>query len=219
MDVVRTCRRQRKLKWNKGNYRELVNFKLPRRDSKNKSKKLNWKRNVSGTSARGNLFPIKVLQKEGSKVKVHYIGYDKKYDEWKDQCDVEMIADEPESIQEQTQNKNPVPEEPQSIVYKPYSLYGDLSARIKKAIICSRTASPKVNIVMPFDVLMFNGGMKIAGKPVKKIGKVQYYGISGYTDLSHLLGKNWHIRGLNDRGDYGYVIEETVRFFINSLSQ
>ena len=112
MDVVRTCRRQRKLKWNKGNYQKLVNFKLPRRDSKNK---LNWKRNVSGTSARGNLFPIKVLQKEGSKVKVHYI----KYDEWKD---VKMIADKSESIQEQTQDKNLVPEEPQSIVYKPYSL-------------------------------------------------------------------------------------------------
>lgn len=138
------------------------------------------------------MFPIKVLQKEGDKVKVHYIGYDKKYDEWKDQREVEIITDgevnQPESIQEQRQDE--------PIVYKPYSLYNDLSVRIKKAIICSRTASPKVKIIMPFDVMMFNGGMKMAGRPVKKIGKVQYYGISCYQDLNHLLGENWHVRGL-----------------------
>ena len=67
---------------------------------------------------------------------------------------------------------------------------------------------------MLFDVLMFNGGMKTVGRPVKKIGRLQYYGISCYQDLNHLLGKNWHVRGLNGQGDYGYAIQETVQFFI-----
>ena len=70
-----------------------------------------------------------------------------------------------------------------SIVYKPYSLYKDLSMQIKKSIVCSRNASPKVKIIMPFDLWMFNGGMKMAGRPVKKIGRVQYYELDNYQDL------------------------------------
>ena len=67
---------------------------------------------------------------------------------------------------------------------------------------------------MPIDILLFNGGLKMAGKATKKVGGVQYYGIDEYRDLNNLLGNNWHVRGLNSHGDYGYAIKNTVQFYV-----
>ena len=179
-----TVKRERKLKWNKASYRNLVTFKLPRRSLRDGRVKAIRNRK---TEAAHNLFPIKVLQKEGDKVKVHYVGYDKKYDKWKNQCDIEAITEDVVSQPESIQNEREADID-NSIVYKPYSLYEDLSVWIKKSIVCSRNASPKVKI-MPLDLLMFNGGMKMAGRSVKKIGRVQYYELDNYQHLNHLLGK------------------------------
>lgn len=131
------------------------------------------------------MFPIKVLQREGDKVKVHYVGYDKRYDQWKNQCDIEAITEDVVSRPESIQNEREADID-NSTVYKPYSLYKDLSMQIKKSMVCSRNASPKVKIIMPFDLLMFNSGMKMAGRPVKKIGRVQYYELDNYQDLIHV---------------------------------
>ena len=35
-----------------------------------------------------------------------------------------------------------------------------------------------------------------------------------YKDLNHLLGKNWHVRGINSNGDYGYVVADIVDFYL-----
>ena len=67
---------------------------------------------------------------------------------------------------------------------------------------------------MPFDLLIFNGGLKLAATPGKKSGGIQYYRINNYKDLYPFLGVNWHIRGINGNGDYGYVLKETVEFCI-----
>ena len=179
VERMRTVKRERKLKWNKASYRDLVTFKLPWRSLKDGRVKVSQSRK---TEAARNLFPIKVLQKEGDKVKVHYVGYDKRYDHWKNQCDIEAITEDVVSRPESIQNGREADID-NSIVYKPYSLYKDLSMQIKKNIVCSRNASPKVKIIMPFDLLMFNGGMKMAGRPVKKIGRVQYYELDNYQNL------------------------------------
>ena len=44
---------------------------------------------------------------------------------------------------------------------------------------------------------------------------MQHYGIDQFSDLNHLLGANWHVRGLNSQGDYGYANKNTVQFYIN----
>ena len=84
--------------------------------------------------------------------------------------------------------------------------------RIKRSLTCARS-SPDVKIVMPFDALTFNGGLKSVGVPCKKVGGIQYYTIKAYEDLNALLGFNWHVRGINIIGDYGYVIKDTVEFY------
>ena len=67
---------------------------------------------------------------------------------------------------------------------------------------------------MSFDLLLFNRGLKLAAVPSRKSGGIQYYKITDYKDLYPLLGVNWHIRGINSNGDYGYVIKETIEFCI-----
>ena len=96
-----------------------------------------------------------------------------------------------------------------------YSLYRDLSLHIKRAFSCSRKASPEVKITMPFDVTLFNGGLRLAAIPLKKSrGQLQQYKIKHNKDLNHLLGTDWHIRVLNENGDCGCIISDTVRFYI-----
>ena len=67
---------------------------------------------------------------------------------------------------------------------------------------------------MPFDLLLFNGGLKAAGTPGKVVGGTQQYKIQNYKDLNHLLGDNWHFRAINANADYGYAVLETVMFYI-----
>ena len=97
-------------------------------------------------------------------------------------------------------------------MYTPYSLYQDLSIRIKRSLTCA-SGSPDVKIVMPFDALTFNGGLKSVKVQSKRIGGIQHYNIKAYKDLNVFLGCNWHVRGININGDYGYVIKDTV--FVN----
>ena len=72
---------------------------------------------------------------------------------------------------------------------------------------------------MSFDLLLFNGGLRLAAVPSRKSGGIQYYRINAYKDLYPLLGVNWHVRGINSNGDYGYVIKETVEFCIKKSRQ
>ena len=184
-------KRQRKLKGDKANYRELAKCALPRSISSRKKRKL---------KSKAGLYPIEIVETDSEdRVKVHYIGYSDTFDEWKDLSEIEDITTEVPSPQDQQ-------------TYAPYSLYHDLSIRIKRSLTCARS-SPDVKIVMPFDALTFNGGLKSVGMPCKKIGGIQHYKIKAYEDLNVLLGCNWHVRGININGDYGYVIKDTVEFY------
>ena len=63
---------------------------------------------------------------------------------------------------------------------------------------------------MPFDLLLFNGGLKEVGVPSKSVGDIQHYKIGHYRDLNHLFGQNWYVRDINVNGDYSFVICDTV---------
>jgi len=148
------------------------------------------------------LFSVKIIEKEDTRVKVHYIGYSNKFDEWKDESEVEVLHSKKLSVVDE------------STTYKPFSLYDKLHIKIKRALFCNRTASPIIKITMPFDLVLFDGGLKLAAVPSKKTGGIQYYKVTNYWDLNHLLGANWHFRCININGDYGYVIKDTLEFCI-----
>lgn len=188
--------RYEKRKKNRVDYKQLSDsFKLPRAKKTRASKE--------------KLFAVEVLQVENDRVKVHYVGYGEEYDEWKDQSEIETILGEDDDCGSDMVEANTV------VGYQPFSLYKELRIRIKRSLTCSRTASPLVKINIPFDILLFNGGLKQKGIPSEKKCGIQHYKIRNYTDLDDVLGSSWHFRGLNVNGDYGYAVLETVDFYIH----
>ena len=140
------------------------------------------------------LYDVEVLERDSGhqKIKIHYIGYSSRYDEWR-------------SASEVVQKEH---------VVEPFSLHKELASRIKTSLTSSRKGSPEVKVEMPFDRGLFEEGLKAKGQVVGKIrGNVQY-SISSYADLDSVLGKNWHLRGFNPAGDCCYPILETIRFYI-----
>ena len=132
--------RKLELKWNKANYKELSQLNLPKFSIKRRRK-------VSEK--------LYVIEKQENRVKIHYIGYEDHFDEWRDEAEVETLQDteETESIAEPCE------------VLEPYSFYSNVGIKIKRSLSCNRPASPVIKIVMPFNVIMFNGGLKSSGIP------------------------------------------------------
>ena len=176
------------------NYREANDVRIPRAE-----------RTRSTTS--NELYPVHVVERQGAKrVKVHYVGYSSAYDEWRDESELESIeVNEVESSEDTAYGEHS---------FEPFSLNKHLMLKIKQSLSCSRRSSPAIKIVVPFDAVHFNGGLKLLATPSKKVQGIQHYTIKHYEDLNPLLGKNWHYRGLNSNGDYGYVVLETIDFCI-----
>ena len=118
-------KRNSKLRWNKSNYRDLLICKLPRRSAKKVQQKL---------------FSVEIIEKEESRVKVHYIGYSNKFDEWKDESEVKVT----EEVLENNESS-----EETATAYRPFSLYDELRLKIKGILSCNRKASPIIKITMP----------------------------------------------------------------------
>lgn len=173
------------------NYKKLSNLTLPR------AKKV---------KCDDRLYPVEVVDKEDHRVKIHYLGYDSSYDEWREYGDVVPLT-------------SPDIAEGSQPLLQPFSLYAELGIKIKQALTCGRKESPSIRIDMPFDVLLFNGGLKIAGVPSQKIRGTQRYKINHFRDLNPFFGQHWHFRGLNTNGDYSYVVLETVEFHLHSRRQ
>ncbi len=58
---------------------------------------------------------------------------------------------------------------------------------------------------MPFDRILFDGGLKARAVTVIKSAQRKKYTIQRYSNLENPLGKRWHLRGINKAGDYCYV--------------
>ena len=192
--------RKRHLKWDVTNYKDLLSANC-RLEQGGKVK----------TRRKEELYPVEILERaEHKRVKVHYVGYEDVFDEWKDEDDLEEL-DQEVSSPSPAAKKSKMPVE----VFEPFSLYKELSFHIKRSLSCNRKSSPLIKITMAFDILLFNGGLKAAGTPRKVVKGVQHYKIQHYKDLNGLLGDNWHFRAINSNGDYGYVELSTVDFYIH----
>jgi len=144
-------------------------------------------------------------------VQVYYIGYDTKYDEWKDEAEIECLTDN-----ESEDSPVYLEMDSQSVgtCYKLLLLHDILRVQVKRALTCSRKDSPSIKSTMPFDILLYNGWLKATGVYSSIRAGIQHYKLENYADLNYLLGRNWHFRGLNANGDYGYTVLETIDFYI-----
>lgn len=89
-------------------------------------------------------------------MQIHYIGYDAKFDEWKDKAEIECLTDNEAEAQDSLEMDT----RSMSMYYKPLSLYDILRIQIKRVLTCGRKGSPSITISMPFDILLYNSGLK-----------------------------------------------------------
>ena len=93
-----------------------------------------------------------------------------------------------------------------------YTLYHDLSNKIKTSLNGCRKDSPVVCIKMPFDKNEYANGLQTCGRKKRVVRGIDHFTITKYQDLDKLLGKNWHYRGINVNGDFCFVMLNTVEF-------
>ena len=160
------------------------------------------------TSTVSKLYPIEVVESAGSKVRIHYIGYDDSTDEWREPTELVQLTSTRTprvSTNSNTQSMQPI---------QPFSLYNKLRIKIKQALVCGRKQSPVV-INMPFDFLLFTGGLQAVGTAKRVVHGDQYYQLQSYHNLDVILGPNWHYRGVNSNGDYAFVVLQSVEYSID----
>lgn len=95
-------------------------------------------------STTDELYPIEVIQQDGDRVKIHYVGYGED-DEWREMTDI-------------------VRTQPDVEPYVPYDAHRELGYQIALALNSKYRADPEVRIELPFDKLIFDGGLKQCGK-------------------------------------------------------
>ena len=77
-----------------------------------------------------------------------------------------------------------------------------------------RRSNPVVKIEMSFDRDVYEEGLSAAGYVKFMKREIKHVTIRSYSDLDDLLGINWHYRGLNLAGDFCYVIEDSIDFYL-----
>lgn len=110
-------KRSRKLKWGKTNYCDLLklNLKGSRMGSGQKT-----------SASRDRLYPIELVETDGDRVKVHYVGYSDIHDEWKDKTELEDFTTATSSATAESSDTSST-----TLSYQPYSFHQDLKFRVK----------------------------------------------------------------------------------------
>ncbi len=139
------------------------------------------------------LYPVEVVEVEADSVKLHYVRYSSDLDEWRDSEDIV---------------------EPKHEMYTPYEPHKQLTFQIKLALDSGNRRYPETRVELPFDRVLFAGGLQQCGTIVSTTRGHAVYTIHTYGDLVPFLGENWYIRGLNDRLDFCYVNLKTVCFYL-----
>ena len=145
------------------------------------------------------------VDKVGKRVKIHYVGYSERYDEWR-ACE----SEDNNLFQGMELLSSP---SSSSLDDRLELIHGELYREIKRKLYSGRKDDPSTRVEVRIDQDVFNGGLALAGKAKTERGKV-VYSIDSNQTLNHLLGLKWDERIFNENGDFAFVIEGTVRFWL-----
>ena len=153
------------------------------------------------------LYPVVVtdVDKVGKRVKIHYVGYSERYDEWR-ACE----SEDNNLFQRMELLSSP---SSSSLDDRMELIHGELYREIKRKLYSGRKDDPSTRVEVRIDQDVFNGGLALAGKAKTERGKV-VHSIDSNQTLNHLLGLKWDERIFNENGDFAFVIEGTVRFWL-----
>ena len=187
------------------NYCELADVKIPRRTPSTKV-------NRATSSESSTLYRLKILERDdrNQRVKVRYVGYSRKYDEWRKADDIVDLNESDNSDEETVSLLG-------SQLSK-FCLFEELACQIKSSLMSNRKGDPVCCIVMSFDTLHFEALSRRGARNGTK-GKQEIYGLSSLSKLDDLLGERWYMRGLNSAGDFCYIEPSTVKFYLKHQRQ
>lgn len=157
-----------------------------------------------------HLYPLRIVEEDDEQqlVKVHYEGFSSRFDEWRAKNDIVEISTYESEVDNEEDPAN-IESEPDGPI-SPFNPYHELLVNIKSSLTSTRKKSTHVRVRMPFDKLLFDGGLKARGVNAG-CGK---YTIMQYSDLHDILGADWYFRGLNEHGDFCYVTLQSIRYYI-----
>ena len=89
--------------------------------------------------------------------------------------------------------------------YQPFDLHKQLAFLVKSSLKGCRK-DPAIRIEMPFDLVVFNGGLWFCGKHRVTTRGHEVFGLNHYADLKPLLGEK--------RRDFCYVKLQTVEYWV-----
>ena len=144
------------------------------------------------------LYAIEVIEENDTQVKIHYTGFGSEHDEWRNREDVVP----PKELER----------------YKPFD-HHQLVYAIKSALYSGRDRDPSIRVEVPFDKLVFQGGLKSVRKLQKVVRDEEHYGITHHEDLTPFLGERWFIRGINAHFDFCCALADTVTFYLHKKPQ
>ena len=168
---------------------------------------------VHSRGEKNKLYHLRVLEEDGERVKVAYVGYGSQHNEWRPRSDIVVLNEHEQGESSSDESDTDPPLAPM----KQFSLYEELAYRIKSLLFSSRKGDPVCCITMSFDSIYFDGlirrGTSVA-RTARQPVKLKKYTLSSLTKLDDVLGRRWYIRGLNAAGDFCYVKPGTVNFYL-----
>ena len=167
-------------------YKALANGpQLPRKSQS--LKKETW--------STSKFYPLEVLDEKTENdiplVLVHYIGWDSRYDEWRQLGEVVNIPEEY------------IFSSPESTAL----LYLQLGTQIKENLHVQRKTDSQVTLHIPLPKTAFES-IQVLGEEDPK----GWYHLRCLRDLDVLLGSHWDIRIVNENKDFAHVVSGTVMY-------
>ena len=164
--------------------------------------KLQFKGNQPQSWSSKTLFPLTIIDNKLDDngtllVKVHYAGWDAKFDEWRPATDVIEI---PETfLVSETEAKE--------------RFFSQLRVAVKESLHCQKKTDSHMDIKLPVIKDIFQEFQSL-GKPHPKL-KGRFI-LENLSDLNVVLGdETWFIRIINRAGDFAYIIKGTIEFWLS----
>jgi len=151
---------------------------------------------------------IREVDKEKQRIKIHYKRFREDTDEWRDYGDDFSPIVRLE--------KAYIPQEI-SLEDRKNSLYGQLYREVKRKLWSGRRDDPDIRIELNMNPDVFDQGLGLVVKACYQRQR-EVYQITDNHDLDDLLGLKWNERILNENGDFAYVINGTVKYWLSKKS-
>ena len=153
------------------------------------------------------LYDIEIVEVDTARrrMKIHFKGFDKKFDEWRPYDGNEL------PIVRLDKKFKPSTDFLEDCI----QIFNDkLYRAIKRKLYSGRKEDPDTKIELPAeeDVFMAGLGLSAAEKNIER--RKQIYRLHSNRELDTCLGVKWDERIMNENGDFAYVIAGTVRFWL-----